>query len=109
MKPHFSLMFSLLFAYTELVNDLTVTVQIAFLQIVQMTTPLTDHFEETSPRMMVMLVRLQVFRQVTDTSAEQRDLHFGRTRVRCVAAVGIDHTGLLLFIHDRTLLSLFRF
>jgi hypothetical protein len=38
-----------LFAYTELVDDLTVTVQIVFLQIFQMATTLADHFQEASP------------------------------------------------------------
>jgi hypothetical protein len=59
----------MLFAYTELVYDLTVTVQIVLLQVVQMTSPLADHLQETSPRMVIVLVSLQVFRQVTDTPA----------------------------------------
>jgi hypothetical protein len=96
---------AVLFSYTELVNDLTVTVQIVFLQVVQMATPLANHFEETSPRMVVMLMRLQVFRQVTDAPAQKRDLYFRRTGIRCVPAIRADHRCLLLFIHNRTLLS----
>jgi hypothetical protein len=59
--------------------------------------------------MVVMFVRLQVFRQVTDTSAQERYLYFRRTRVRCVSAIRAYHAGLLFFIHDRTLLSLVMF
>jgi hypothetical protein len=95
----------LLFAYTELVYDLTVTVQIVFLQIVQMATPLADHFKETSPRMVVMFVRLQVFRQVADAPAKKRYLNFRRPCVCGVPAIGTDHAGFLFFIHNRTLLS----
>jgi hypothetical protein len=105
MNPLFSLACVVLFAYTELAYDLTVTVQIDFLEVLQMATPLPDHLEETPARMMILLVRLQVLRQVADTPAQQRYLHFRRTRVRRMPAIGTDYTGLLLFIHNRTLLS----
>jgi len=71
----------MLFPYTELVYDLTVTVQIAFLQVIQMTAPLTNHFQETPPRMMVLFVRLQMLRQVANATAQDRNLNFRGARV----------------------------
>ena len=53
-----------------------------------MTSALTDHFQESSPRMRILFMRLQVLGQVIDTAAEERDLDLGRTRVRLMPAIG---------------------
>jgi hypothetical protein len=70
-----------------------------------MATPLTDHFQETSPRMVVMLVCLQMLRQMVDTTAQDRYLYFRGARVRRMPAIGCNQTGFLFLIHNRTLLS----
>jgi hypothetical protein len=76
MKPHFSRAFDMLFAYAELLDDLAIALKVVLLQVVQVTAPLTDHLQKTSPRMIVVLVRLQVLRQMGDAAAQKRYLHF---------------------------------
>ena len=50
MKPRFSITVTavMLFSYAELLNDLTIAVQIVFLKIIQVTPPLADHLQKTS-------------------------------------------------------------
>jgi hypothetical protein len=39
----------MLLSYAKLIDDLAVTLQIVFLQIIQVAAPLPDHFQEPSP------------------------------------------------------------
>jgi len=64
----------------------------AFLfQIVEQLTALPDQFEKAATGMMVLLMALEVLRQIRDSLAEQRDLHLGRTRVGWVQFKGVDY------------------
>src|SRR5690606_34562646 len=49
-----------------------------------------DHLQESPPRVMVLLVGLQVLGELVDPLGEDRDLHLGRARVGLVAAVAVD-------------------
>jgi len=65
----------MLLPQAKLVHDLTIPVEIIDPEILQMTPTLADHLEETPAGMMVLLVRLQMFGQVVDTPAQERDLN----------------------------------
>ena len=45
-------------------------------EVVEETTPLTDHHEEPTPTVMVVLVLTEMLGQMVDSLAEQGDLHF---------------------------------
>src|SRR5271165_4267463 len=84
-----------LLAVAELGDDALVTLGIVFLQIVQQTTPLADQHEKAPARAVVFLVRLEVLRQLPNTLAQQRDLYFRASGIRCVRTVLINE-GLFL-------------
>lgn len=65
----------MLLPQAKLLNDLTIPVQIIDPQVLQMTPALADHLEKSPPRMVVLLVRLQMFGQVVDAPAQQCDLN----------------------------------
>jgi hypothetical protein len=65
----------------ELIDDLAVPVEIIDPKIFQMSTTLPDHLEKAPPGMMVLLVRLQMFGQVVDASAQERDLNLRGTGI----------------------------
>jgi hypothetical protein len=50
-------------------------------EIIEQAPPLPNHDEQASPRMEILLVRLQMFGQIADALAQQGHLDFGRTRV----------------------------
>jgi hypothetical protein len=56
--------------------DLAVAFDVGLLQIVQQAATLPDELEEASPRVVVLLVDLEVFGQVANPVAQERDLHF---------------------------------
>ena len=69
----------MLLSYAQLLDDLAIAVKIVRLQVIQMPAPLPDHLQKTSPRMLIVLVRLQMLRQMADPSAQNCYLHFRRT------------------------------
>jgi len=74
----------------ELVVERAITLDINTLQVVELATALADELEQAATRVMVLLVRLEVLRELRDAFAEQRDLHFGRTRIALFGAVFLD-------------------
>src|SRR5580698_4532437 len=84
-----------LLADAELGDDALVTLGIVFLQIVQQTTPLADQHEKAPARTVVFLVRLEVLRQLANALAQQRDLYFRTSGIRCVRTVLVNE-GLFL-------------
>jgi hypothetical protein len=58
-----------LLAETEFLHDGLVTVGIVSLEIVQQATPLADQHEKTTARTVILQVRLEVFRQLTNALA----------------------------------------
>lgn len=58
-----------------------------FLEIPKQSPALADHHEQTPPAVMVLLVDLQVFREVIDPLGEQRNLNLRRTGVRGMRAI----------------------
>ena len=73
-----------------------ITLGIVQLEVVQQATTLADQHEKTAARAMVLLVRFEVLRQLTNALAKQRDLDFGAARVGGMRPVLVDEGFLLL-------------
>src|SRR5579862_7771943 len=69
------------------VDHALVAIEFGSLQVVQQAPPLPDELEQAAAGVVILAVNLEVFRQILDARAEQRDLHLGRARVRCVKLV----------------------
>src|SRR6266849_5227348 len=86
---------ALLFADAELGNNGFIPFRVVLLQVVKQTTASADHHEKSAARAMVFLVRFEVFRQLTNALAQQRDLNFGTAGIGSVRAIRVND-GLLL-------------
>jgi len=85
-----------LLADAEFLNDGFVAFGIGFSEIVEQAATLAHHHKQTATGGMVFLMRLKVFRQFTNTLAQNRDLDLGRAGVGRVSAVLINQGGLFL-------------
>jgi hypothetical protein len=86
---------ALLFADAELGNNRLIPFRVVLLQVVEQTTASANHHEKSAARAMVFLVRFEVFRQLTNALAQQRDLDFGTASIGSVRAIRVND-GLLL-------------
>src|SRR5690606_6174899 len=68
-------------AQTELLDQCAVTRDVRLLQVLEQPTALADQQQQPTTAVVVLLVRLQVLREVVDAVREQRDLDLGRARV----------------------------
>ena len=78
---------SLLSAQADAFDQLRVTIFVLALEVIQQPPAFSDHDDEAAPGMEIMLVDLEVFGEVDDPFAQDRDLHLGRTgvaRCRCI-------------------------
>ncbi len=87
---------SCLFADSQLLDNGLVPLGVIFLQIVQQATTLADHHQKTSAGSVILLVRTEMFRKLPNPFAQQSDLHFGATGIRCVGLIRVDDIGLLI-------------
>jgi hypothetical protein len=71
----------------KLGDDGSVTLDVVLLDVIEHATPATDHGQQTTAAVIVLLVRLQVAREVVDALGKDGNLHFGRTRIGCVKLV----------------------
>jgi hypothetical protein len=60
----------------QLGDEAPVSLHILPTEVVEETTPLTDHHEEPAPTVMVVLVLAKMLGQMVDSLAEQGDLDF---------------------------------
>lgn len=74
-----------------------VSLDIRLNQVAQQVPAFADHLQKTTAGVVVVLIRLQVFRQRVDPAGQDRDLDFRRTGVALVGLVGVDNDGLLVF------------
>jgi hypothetical protein len=81
---------ALLFADAELGYNGLVPFRVVLLQVVEQTTAPADHHEKSAARAVVFLVRFEVFRQLTNAFAQQRDLNFGTTGIGRVRAIRVN-------------------
>jgi hypothetical protein len=85
-----------LLAQAELLDDGGITYGIVLFEIVEQATPLADQHEKTAARAVVLQVHFEVFRQLTNALAQQRDLDFGTARVGGMCPVPVNEGFLLL-------------
>ena len=64
---------------------------------------MTNHLEQTSSGVVVLLVSLKMFGEVADSLGEDSDLNLGRTCVGLAQSVLFDNSGFLVFLdHSKT-------
>jgi hypothetical protein len=66
---------------TQTIHYLMVALNIRTLQVVEQTPSLRDHFQQAAPRVIILLVSLEMLGQVGNSLAQKRYLYLGRTRV----------------------------
>ena len=81
---------ALLFADAELGYNGLVPFRVVLLQVVEQTTAPAHHHEKSAARAVVFLVRFEVFRQLTNAFAQQRDLNFRTTGIGRVRAIRVN-------------------
>jgi hypothetical protein len=91
-KPQASLL-----SDAELLNDSLIPFGIRLSEVIEQAATPAHHHEKTAPGGMVLLMRLKMLRQFTNPSAQDRDLHLGRTRVGRVSAVLVNQSGFFLW------------
>src|ERR1700737_3854188 len=84
-------------------DQLLVALGVLGLQIVEEPPPLADQLEQAAPRVVVLLVGLEMLGQVMDALGEQRDLHLGRAGVALVGAELLDDRGFPVLVMQRAL------
>ena len=75
---------------TQLVDQPFVARKIARMQVIKQPTTLADQSQQTTARVMILLVRREVLGQLVDPGREQRDLNFRRATVIGGSSVGLD-------------------
>src|ERR1022692_3095693 len=88
--------FPRLLADAEFPNDRLVALGIVSLEVVEQATPLADQHEQAAARAVVLLVRLEVVRQLANAFTDDGDLDLGTPRVRRVRLVPVNDGFLLL-------------
>ena len=77
----------LLLTDAQLGDDRTVAVDVLLSQIVQHAATLTDHHQQTTTGVVVMLVHTQVLGQLVDTGSQDGNLDLGGAGVAFVSSV----------------------
>ncbi len=88
--------FPRLFADAELPNDSFVALGIVSLEVVEQATPLADQHKQAAARAVVLLVRLEVVRQLANAFTDDGDLNLGTPRVSRVRLIPVNDGFLLL-------------
>src|SRR5215475_1405275 len=83
-------------ADSQSLDDLLVARRIAGLDVVKQPAPQTHHLEQTTSRMIVVLVLLEMLGKPVDALREQRDLDLGRTGVIFLGCEILDELQLAL-------------
>jgi hypothetical protein len=71
-------------AQFQFLGDGLVAAHVHVVQIIQQTASLADHHQQPAPGSVILLVLLQMFRQVVDALRQQRNLHIRRTGIPLV-------------------------
>ena len=99
-RPHSSLRNRMrLLSDVQFRDDGTVALNVDLLQVVEQVSSVTDHLEQTSAAVVVLVVGLQVLGQVVDTVGQKCDLHLRRAGVTLVDGIGFDDRLLFVFQH----------
>ena len=76
-----------------------VSLDIRLDQVAQQVSALADHLQKTAAGVVVVLVRLQVFRQRVDPAGQNRNLNLRRTGVALMPRVLVDNRLLFFLYH----------
>src|ERR1700722_5826333 len=85
-----------LLADAELPNDRLIALGIVSFEVVEQATPLADQHEQAAARAVVLLVRLEVVRQLANAFTDNGDLNLGTPRVSRVRLILVNDRFLLL-------------
>lgn len=78
-------------AQSQSSNDFVILLDVRLLQVIEQTSTVLDHFQQSASRMIVFLVCLEVLGEFGNALTQKRDLYLGRTRVAVVfAKIGND-------------------
>ena len=77
----------LLATQSQLCDQGPVPLHVLFLEVPKQSPTLTDHHEQASPTVMILLMGLQMVGEVIDPLSEQRNLDLRRTGVRGMRAI----------------------
>jgi hypothetical protein len=88
--------FASLLADAELSNDRFIALGIVSFEVVEQATPLADQHEQAAARAVVLLVRLEVVRQLANAFTNDGDLNLGTPRVSRVRLILVNDRFLLL-------------
>lgn len=83
-------------AQVKLLQNFLVARRVALVQVVKQGTALTNHLQETTARMLVFLVSLEMFSELLDLLGEDADLHLRRTSVTLVGGQAGNNLGFSL-------------
>lgn len=83
---------------TQSFDDVAITVNIFFLQIVKKASSLTNHLQQAAAAMMVFFMFLQMFIQIVDFVGQNRDLNFRRTGVAFMSFEFVDQFSFRCFV-----------
>ena len=86
-------------ADAERVGDLQIFGAVLTGEIAEQLLAQTHHRQQSATGAVILRVRLQVFGQLADPAAEQRDLHFRRTGVAFLAGKLVDDLSSLCLVH----------
>ena len=84
-----------LLADTEFADDIAIAIRIVRLQVIQQAAALADQLQQSAPRSVILLVRLEVLGQFGNTRTQNRDLDLGRAGV-CIVGAEAFNQGCLL-------------
>jgi anti-sigma regulatory factor (Ser/Thr protein kinase) len=74
--------YCLLFAQSQLLNQIAVSFYIFSFEVVEQAAPLSHQLDQPSPGVMVLGVGFEVIRQIVDTLTQDGHLHFRGAGVR---------------------------
>lgn len=81
----------------ELLDQITISIDVLRLQIIKKTASLTNHLVKTASAVIVLLVVLKVLGELLDSCGKKRYLYFGGTGILRVLSVLGNDFRLLLF------------
>ncbi len=84
-------------AQAQTADHLVIALNVRALEVIQQTSALRDHLKQAAPRVIVLLMSLEMLGQLVDSLAEQSDLHLRRTRITFVCTKFADDSFLCLF------------
>src|SRR3954454_23076125 len=87
---------AVLLADAQALDQLGVAIAVLALQVVEQTPALANELQQPAARVMIFRVGLEMFGQVVDALAEERDLDLGRSGVLSVGLVAADDVGLAI-------------